>query len=227
MVALFGAVFAFAVLALLASASCASGATSGERARVRAGAAIARRRNADAAGLKYLDGGGDGCTYPDAQPSFARRRFHHLTFYGFLLCFAATIVATIYHYVFGWQAPYPFCSLPVILGTLGGLGLLVGPAGLLWLTQPPRSGARRSGARRAWTSASSCCCSSPASPGSRCSPSATPARWACCSRCTSGAVHGALPDAALRQVRARALPLRGAGAIPRRAPAPTGARVAE
>ncbi len=87
----------------------------------------------DAAGLKYLDGGGEGCTYPDETPSFARRNFHHLTFYGFMLCFGATSVATIYHYVFGWKAPYPLASLPVVLGTLGGIGLLVGPAGLLAL----------------------------------------------------------------------------------------------
>jgi citrate/tricarballylate utilization protein len=87
----------------------------------------------DTAGLRYLDGGGDGCTYPDEKPSFARRRFHHFTFYGFMLCFAATSVATIYHYVFGIRAPYPFWSLPVILGTLGGVGLLIGPVGLLWL----------------------------------------------------------------------------------------------
>ncbi len=87
----------------------------------------------DALRLKYLDGGGDGCTYPDEKPSFARRRFHHLTFYGFLLCFAATCVAAIYHYVFGWSAPYPFWSLPVLLGSVGGVGLLIGPVGLLWL----------------------------------------------------------------------------------------------
>ena len=87
----------------------------------------------DALGLRYLDGGGEGCTYPDERASFARRNFHHLTFYGFLLCFAATSVATLYHYVFGWKAPYPMLSLPVILGTIGGVGLLVGPAGLLWL----------------------------------------------------------------------------------------------
>ena len=31
------------------------------------------------------------------------------------------------------QAPYPITSLPVILGTVGGIGLLIGPAGLLWL----------------------------------------------------------------------------------------------
>jgi citrate/tricarballylate utilization protein len=84
--------------------------------------------------LRYLDGGaGDGCTWPTEAPSQARRIYHHLTFYGFMLCFAATSVATIDHYLFGWQAPYAWTSLPVMLGTLGGLGLLVGPAGLLWL----------------------------------------------------------------------------------------------
>jgi citrate/tricarballylate utilization protein len=87
----------------------------------------------DALGLRYLDGGGDGCTYPDARPSFARRTFHHFTFYGFMLCLAATSVATIYHYAFGWKAPYPAYSLPVLLGIFGGAGLLVGPVGLLWL----------------------------------------------------------------------------------------------
>jgi citrate/tricarballylate utilization protein len=87
----------------------------------------------DAVTLKYLDGGGGGCTYPDEKPSFARRNFHHLTFHGFMLCFAATCVATLYHYGFGWKAPYGFWSVPVLLGTVGGVGLLAGPAGLLWL----------------------------------------------------------------------------------------------
>jgi len=82
--------------------------------------------------LKYLGGGGDGCTYPDDRPSRARRWFHHATFYGFMLCFAATCVATVYHYALGWRAPYPFWSAPVVLGTAGGIGLLIGPAGLLW-----------------------------------------------------------------------------------------------
>jgi len=87
----------------------------------------------DALGLRYLDGGGEGCTYPDERASFARRNFHHFTFYGFALCFGATAVATLYHYVFGWKAPYPFYSLPVLLGLFGGLGLAIGPIGLLWL----------------------------------------------------------------------------------------------
>ncbi len=60
----------------------------------------------DALHLKNLEGGGDGCPYPDERPSHARRIYHHLTFYGFMFCFAATCVGTIYHYAFGWKAPY-------------------------------------------------------------------------------------------------------------------------
>jgi citrate/tricarballylate utilization protein len=84
--------------------------------------------------LKYLDGGhGQGCNETGDAFTLARRRFHHFTFYGFMLCFAATCVATLYHYLLGLPAPYPLLSLPVLLGTVGGIGLLVGPAGLLWL----------------------------------------------------------------------------------------------
>jgi citrate/tricarballylate utilization protein len=98
--------------------------------------------------LTYLGGGGEGCTYPKEKPSLLRRWFHHFTFYGFMLCFAATCVATVYHYVFGWKAPYPFWSLPVLLGTSGGIGLLIGPAGLLWLKgirDPALSHAKQTG----------------------------------------------------------------------------------
>jgi citrate/tricarballylate utilization protein len=84
--------------------------------------------------LTYLDGGhGEGCHNDSDAWTHARRRFHHLTFYGFLLCFAATSVATLYHYAFDWVAPYGWTTLPKILGTLGGIGLVIGPAGLWWL----------------------------------------------------------------------------------------------
>jgi CitB domain protein len=90
---------------------------------------------ASALSLKYLGGGhGDGCNNEDDAFTLWRRRFHHFTFYGFMLCFASTSVATLYHYLFGLEAPYPLFSAPVILGTLGGIGLLIGPAGLLWLS---------------------------------------------------------------------------------------------
>ncbi|SEA25141.1 MULTISPECIES: tricarballylate utilization 4Fe-4S protein TcuB [Acidovorax] len=81
--------------------------------------------------LKYLDGGhGDGCHNEDDAYTLARRRLHHLTFYGFLLCFAATSVATLYHYLLGWAAPYDLPSLPKLLGAAGGVMLALGTAGL-------------------------------------------------------------------------------------------------
>ncbi len=84
--------------------------------------------------LKYLDGGqGEGCNEEDDRFTLARRRYHHLTFYGFMLCFASTSVATLYHYVLGLQAPYGYTSIPVLLGVAGGIGLLIGPAGLFIL----------------------------------------------------------------------------------------------
>ncbi|MEJ8859856.1 tricarballylate utilization 4Fe-4S protein TcuB [Variovorax robiniae] len=81
--------------------------------------------------LKYLDGGhGEGCNNEDDAFTLWRRRFHHFAFYGFLLCFAATAVATLYHYVFGWVAPYELPSLPKLLGVVGGVSLMIGTAGL-------------------------------------------------------------------------------------------------
>lgn len=84
--------------------------------------------------LKYLDGGhGEGCHNEDDAYTLARRRAHHLTFYGFMLCFAATSLATVYHYVFGWAAPYELPSLPKLLGVVGGIALTLGASALLWL----------------------------------------------------------------------------------------------
>lgn len=93
----------------------------------------------DALGMEYLKGGGDGCSYPDARSSHARRRLHHLVFYGFGLALAATTVAAAYHHLLGWAAPYPLWSAPVVLGTTGGVAMVVGCAGLLvlkWRSDP-------------------------------------------------------------------------------------------
>ena len=132
LVALFGTVFGFAVLAL---ALGVRRFWRDQRPLQEVPATGAASEAAHAAlTLKYLDGGhGEGCNEDDDRFTHARRRFHHLTFWGFMLCFAATSVATLYHYVLGWQAPYPVTSLPVLLGTLGGVGLVIGPIGLLRL----------------------------------------------------------------------------------------------
>ncbi len=134
LVLLFGGAFGFALFALAMGAlRFWRGVRPDNVPGARTDGAAAEAAHA-ALALKYLDGGhGDGCNDEDDRYTLRRRRFHHLTFYGFMLCFASTSVATLYHYVFGWIAPYPLTSLPVILGTVGGLGLLAGPAGLLWL----------------------------------------------------------------------------------------------
>ena len=127
---MFGAVFGFSILAIAIGLvhfwrGISAGAIS---------ASAAAEATHDALTLKYLGGGhGDGCNNEDDAFSLWRKRFHHFTFYGFMLCFAATSVATIYHYFLGLHAPYALNSLPVILGTLGGIGLLIGPAGLFYL----------------------------------------------------------------------------------------------
>lgn len=87
----------------------------------------------DAATLRYLGGGGHGCNDRDDGFSMQRRWFHQVMAYGFLLCFAATTTGAVYDRLLGWPAPYPFASLPVLLGTAGGIGLLAGTAGLFWL----------------------------------------------------------------------------------------------
>jgi citrate/tricarballylate utilization protein len=83
--------------------------------------------------LRNLGGGGGGCNDLDERYSTLRRRFHHAMFYGFALCFASTSVATIYDHFLGLAAPYPFFSIPVQLGFWGGLGMIVGTGGLIWV----------------------------------------------------------------------------------------------
>ncbi len=148
LVALFAPVFLFAVLALTLGVRRFWREVSPGRdyaapalAAVRTGAAAEATH--DVLRLKYLDGGhGEGCHNEDDAWTKQRRVFHHATFYGFMLCFAATSVATLYHYLFGWVAPYDLPSLPKVLGAVGGVLLLIGTAGLwrLNLRRHPQHG---------------------------------------------------------------------------------------
>ena len=85
--------------------------------------------------MKELDGGhGEGCNFEDTDRfSNSRRWFHQATMYGFLACFVATSLGTVYHYVLNDPAPYPLFSLPKLFGVAGGIALCIGTAGLLWL----------------------------------------------------------------------------------------------
>ena len=125
MVAMFSSVAVFAALVLLIGARRALGSGS-----VGWGSWTGLK---DALTLKNMSSGGKGCTYPNERHSNARRWLHHATFYGFALCFASTTVAAAYHYLLGLEGPHPYLSAPVVLGTLGGIGLLVGPLGLALL----------------------------------------------------------------------------------------------
>lgn len=127
MVALFGAAFLWMLLAVFMGAR----AFWRDTGTPQTGLADHTRASLDAAQLRYLDGGGMGCFNEDDQPTDRRRLWHHFTFYGFLLCLGATSLATVYHYVFGWQAPYTWHSGPALLGIAGGIGLVIGPLGLL------------------------------------------------------------------------------------------------
>ena len=145
LVAMFGATFGFAVLALGIGVARFWHDVSPARLGEPASAAAAAEAAADVLSLRYLGGGhGEGCNNADDAFTLSRRWLHHFTFYGFLLCFAATSVATLYHYLLGRHAPYPLFSLPVLLGTAGGIGLLVGPAGLMGLSlaRDPQHGDR-------------------------------------------------------------------------------------
>jgi citrate/tricarballylate utilization protein len=138
MAALFGAAFLYAIIALIMGVR-AFWRDIGEPIGMKADAGSLWQAIRDAGELRYLDGGGVGCFNEDDRPTDRRKLFHHFTFYGFLLCFASTSVATLYHYLLAREAPYPWWDAPVVLGTLGGIGLLIGPIGLLverWKRDP-------------------------------------------------------------------------------------------
>jgi citrate/tricarballylate utilization protein len=87
----------------------------------------------DALTLKNLGGGGHGCNDRNEAFSQSRRYLHHAMAYGFLACFASTTTAAFAAYAQGQPAPYPWFSVPVVLGVLGGAGLIIGTSGLIWL----------------------------------------------------------------------------------------------
>jgi len=131
---MFGVVFLYALAALGIGASRFWRTTTQNDRGAGSNFGAAAEAASNVLTLKYLDGGhGEGCNESGTRYTLRRRRFHHMTFYGFMLCFAATCVGTLYHYALDWHAPYPLLSLPVVLGTLGGIGLVAGPVGLLWL----------------------------------------------------------------------------------------------
>jgi len=145
MVTLFGLIFLFAVVAMAVGVvrfvSHTGGLTRGlTRGQTPPQIETSGRTAApfrDILTLRHLHASGADCVSGEEQRTPWRRWLHHCTFYGFLLCFASTTVAAIYDNVFGWRAPYDYASLPVVLGTSGGVGLLAGSLGL-WILRRRR-----------------------------------------------------------------------------------------
>ncbi|TCZ65014.1 tricarballylate utilization 4Fe-4S protein TcuB [Roseicella aquatilis] len=127
-----GSTFLFALLALTMGAIRYWRGTGRSGGAPLAGPAVLDA-TVDILALRNLGGGGHGCNDFDEGFSTARRWLHHAMFYGFLLCFAATTTGAIYHNLLGWISPHPFWSLPVQLGTWGGVLLCLGTAGLAWV----------------------------------------------------------------------------------------------
>jgi citrate/tricarballylate utilization protein len=148
MVVIFGSVFAFVVLVIAVSVTrfardvsraadvSVVGAATSEGPQPRA----AWRALRDAVTLRHLHGTGPDCVTGEEERRPWRRWSHHLVLAGFLLCFASTLGAAVYHTVFGWVAPYAYTSAPVVLGSLGGVALLAGCAGL-WTVRARRDAA--------------------------------------------------------------------------------------
>jgi citrate/tricarballylate utilization protein len=86
-----------------------------------------------ALGVRYLQGGGPGCPYPDERASAIRRIYHNLTAWGLAADFVSTTLAFIYQEFLHMLPPYSLTSAPVIFGAAGGIGLIIGTTGFIWL----------------------------------------------------------------------------------------------
>ncbi len=145
MITLFGSVFLFSIVAMTVgvlrfvshTGGLTRGQTPGQTPVQSETSATTRGPLRDILTLRHLHASGADCVTAEEHRTPWRRWLHHCTFYGFLFCFASTTVAAIYDNVFGWRAPYDYASLPVILGTIGGVGLLVGSLGL-WILRRQR-----------------------------------------------------------------------------------------
>jgi citrate/tricarballylate utilization protein len=143
-----GVASALVLAAILAGATAFARETRGGARRL-LDARAAGRAAADALALVNLMGGGGECHYPGDRPSALRRRLHHLVFYGFGLMFASTCSAAVEQELLGIQPPYGLLSVPVVLGSLGGVGTTAGCLGFLVLgVRARRNGRKRSESRR-------------------------------------------------------------------------------
>jgi citrate/tricarballylate utilization protein len=104
-----------------------------------------KQSSLDVLTFRWLRGGGPGCYYPQPKPSYSRRFYHALVFFGFLSATVSTILAAIYQHFLDELPPHPVTSAPVLFGTAGGVAMVIGVGGLIAIKI--RSDRRPAGAR--------------------------------------------------------------------------------
>lgn len=73
--------------------------------------------------------------------------YHSFVFWGFLSAFVSTTVAFIYEDFLHRLAPYPLYSAPVVLGSIGGIAMMIGVACLISIK---RKSDRRPGTQQSY-----------------------------------------------------------------------------
>jgi citrate/tricarballylate utilization protein len=118
-------------LAVLAVGAVRFWRSTGANAGQMIDAAALAKATKDAFGLEYLKGGGEGCDYPTEKKSMSRRFYHQALVVGVVFDLASTTIAAVYHNLLDREPPYDYTSWPVVLGTIGGVLILIGGFGLL------------------------------------------------------------------------------------------------
>ena len=102
----------------------------------------------DVLGLRQMQGGGPGCTYPEGHPNHVRLVAHQLVFYGFGLTFLSTALAAFWQDILDVLPPYPLLHPVVVTGTVGGVVQIAGCVVLLALKTRTQALPNSAGARR-------------------------------------------------------------------------------
>ncbi len=82
---------------------------------------------------KWFKGGGVGCDYPSENGTRTRMFYHSAMFFGFLSAFVATSIAAYLQRILVISPPYSLLSGPVFFGVIGGLLMIIGGTGFLYM----------------------------------------------------------------------------------------------
>jgi citrate/tricarballylate utilization protein len=85
----------------------------------------------DAFAWRQFGRGNESCTSHAGGAASLRKYLHFAILFGFIACASASFLAAIYQHLLGHEAPYALTSMPVMLGTAGGSGIVIGSIGMI------------------------------------------------------------------------------------------------